>query len=457
MSHLLASAIFGPAFNDPDVAAELCDEAYFRSMLEVEAALARVQARLGLIPGAAAASIERAAAALELNDEELARGVLRDGVPTLALVKALRAAAGEAGAFAHLGATSQDIMDSATVLCVRRALVHMERRLRDVVGCAADLAEQHRDTLMVARTHGQQALPTTFGLKVAGWALPLSRHLLRLRELAPRLYVLQLGGAAGTLAALGPQALEIVRGVASELGLGEAPLPWHVQRDAVGELGAWLSLLASSLAKLALDVIWMSQSEVAEVSEAEPGERGGSSSMPQKNNPIRSEQIIAAARAVATDLAALHAGAIQEHERGAHGWQLEWLSLSSMLMLAAGALRNADELVAGLVVHPDRMRANLTAGSGLVLAEALVGALSAHMTRPAAQQLVQGCAQRALAESRSLIEVVRERAAPEPPAKADAGIAQLDWSALARPENYLGIAPVLVDGAITELRAALER
>lgn len=457
MSHLLASAIFGPAFNDPDVAPELSDEAYFRSMLEVEGALARVQARLGLIPGAAAAAIERAAASLELNCDELSRGVLRDGVPTLALVKALRAAAGDAGAFVHLGATSQDIMDSATVLCVRRALVHMERRLRDVIGCAAELAERHRGTLMVARTHGQQALPTTFGLKVAGWALPLSRHLPRLRELGPRLFVLQLGGAAGTLAAFGLQAREIVRGVASELGLGEAVLPWHVQRDAIGELGAWLSLLSSSLAKLALDVIWMSQSEVAEVFEAQPGERGGSSSMPQKNNPIRSEQIIAAARAVATDLAALHAAAIQEHERGTHGWQLEWLSLSSMLMLAAGALRNADELIAGLVVHPERMHANLTGGGGLVFAEALVGALSAHMTRPAAQKLVQGCAQRALVEGRSLVELVREQATSAPSGKQTAWAAQLDWSALARPENYLGMAPALADGAIIELRSALGR
>lgn len=452
MSHLLASAIFGPAFNDPDVAAELDDEAYFRSMLEVEAALARVQARLGLMPAAASAAIERAAASLEPSCDELARGVLRDGVPTLALVKALRAAAGEAGAFVHWGATSQDIMDSATVLCVRRALVHMERRLRDVIGCAAELAERHRGTLMVARTHGQQALPTTFGLKVAGWALPLARHLSRLGELRPRLFVLQLGGAAGTLAAFGPKAREVAQGVASELGLGEAALPWHVQRDAIGELGAWLSLLSSTLAKLALDVIWMSQSEVAEASEAEPGERGGSSSMPQKNNPIRSEQIVAAARAVASALSALHAAGIQEHERGTHGWQLEWLSLSSMLMLAAGALRNADELIAGLVVHPERMRVNLMSGGGLVLAEALVGALSAHMARPAAQTLVQDCARRALAESRSLIEVVREQAGAQA-----APAAQLDWSALARPENYLGSAPALADGAIKELRAALGR
>jgi len=457
MSHLLASAIFGPSFNAAEVAAELCDEAYFRSLLEVEAALARVQARLGLIPRVAGAAIERAAASLELNCDELSRGVLRDGVPTLALVKALRAGAGEAGAFVHLGATSQDIMDSATVLCVRRALVHMERRLCDVVGCAAELAERHRGTLMVARTHGQQALPTTFGLKVAGWAMPLARHLRRLRELGPRLFVLQLGGAAGTLAAFGPQAREVVRGVASELGLGEAALPWHVQRDAIAELGAWLSLLSSSLAKLATDVIWMCQSEVAEVSEAEPGERGGSSSMPQKNNPIRSEQIVAAARAVAADLSALHAAAIQEHERGTHGWQLEWLSLSSMLMLAAGALRNADELMAGLVVHPERMHANLMDGGGLVLAEALVGALSEHMTRPAAQKLVQDCARQALAGGRSLIELVREHATSAPPGKQTQWAEQLDWSALARPENYLGMAPVLVDGALIELRAALGR
>ncbi len=455
MSHLLASAIFGPAFQDAEVAAELSDEAYFRSMLEVEVALARVQARLGLIPPAAAAGIERAADSLELDAGALSAGVLRDGVPTLALVRSLRAAAGDAGAFVHLGATSQDIMDSATVLCIRRALVHMKHRLREVIARGAELAERHRDTLMVARTHGQQALPTTFGLKVAGWSMPVARHAARLRELEPRLFVLQLGGAAGTLAAFGPRAQELARGVASELGLAEPVLPWHVQRDAIGELGAWLSLLASSLAKLAQDVIGMSQSEVGEVSEAPPGTRGGSSSMPQKNNPIRSELIIAAARALMSDLSGLHAGAIVEHERGTHGWQLEWLSLSSMLMLAAGALRNSSELLAELVIHPERMRSNLAGGGGLVLAEALVLELSRHMPRPAAQKLVEDSARRAIGEGRPLLDCVRDELERSAPGSKPGWITQVDWNALARPENYIGSAPALVDRALIELSAAV--
>jgi 3-carboxy-cis,cis-muconate cycloisomerase len=232
-------------------------------------------------------------------------------------------------------------------------------------------------------------------------------------------------------------------------------LPWHVQRDAIGELGGWLSLLGSSLAKLAQDVIWMSQSEVGEVSEAAPGKRGGSSSMPQKNNPIRSELIIAAARAVTSNLSALHAGAIVEHERGTHGWQLEWLSLSSMLLLAAGALRNSSELLSELVVHPERMRSNLASGGGLVLAEALVLELSRHMPRPAAQKLVEGCAQRTISEGRTFVDLVREQAQLVSSSGGAAWAAQLDWGALARPENYVGSAPELVDRALAELRAAL--
>lgn len=447
-SLLLSSAIFGPVFQDPEVARLLDDRAYFRAMLEVEAALARAQAKLGVIPEPAALAIEAAAASIELDAPALAAGVQRDGVPTIELIAQLRAAVGpSAAAFVHHGATSQDIMDTATVLCVRRALAHLGAVLAALTRQLADLAGAHAESIMAARTHGQQALPTTFGLKVAGWALPFARHRERLEQLLPRFSQVQLGGAAGTLAALGPSALDTVDGLGRELGLEPPALPWHSARDALAEVGAWLALLSGSLGKMAQDVSLLGQSEVAEVFEAPHGVRGGSSSMPQKNNPMRSEQIVAVARLVAAQVSALHQASIQEHERGTHGWQLEWLTLSPMLALTGAALQHARRLAQELVVDTERMRRNLLADAGLALGEAAVVALSAHLPMPDAQALVRECAVSARAQGRFLIDVVRERLALGPLAH------RVDWAELARPEAYLGQARPLLERALARLRA----
>jgi 3-carboxy-cis,cis-muconate cycloisomerase len=448
MTLVLSSGIFGPAFQDPSVVALLDDAAYFRAMLDVEVALSRVQSRLGIIPAEAALGIEAAASALTLDAALLSAGVLRDGVPTIALVSQLRAAA-PAGArpFVHWGATSQDIMDSATVLCMSRVLGHMQSASIELLRTLAALTAQHRESVMAARTHGQHALPTSFALKVAGWALPLVRQHERLCQLRPRLCVVQLGGAAGTLAALGPRALELEQALAAELGLGVADLPWHTQRDAIGELGSWLSLSCGVLGKMAQDVLLLCQTEVSELSEAPHGERGGSSSMPQKNNPMRSEQILAAARSTTGHLSALLNAMVQEHERGTHGWQVEWLSLSPMLMLAAGALHNARLLTRELQVYPERMRQNLLAQHGLSLAEAAVGALCSEMHRPEAQALVARGATQALQQRRFLIDVLRESAAEALPGNG------VDWSRLARPEDQLGQANALVDRVLRRVAA----
>jgi 3-carboxy-cis,cis-muconate cycloisomerase len=298
---------------------------------------------------------------------------------------------------------------------------------------------------MAARTHGQQALPTTFGLKVALWAAPLLRQQQRFHQLLPRFAVLQLGGAAGTLAALGTRGPELVRELAAELGLGAPELPWHTQRDCIVELGSWLGLLTGSLGKLAQDVILLCQSEVAELAEAAPGQRGGSSSMPQKNNPMRSEQILAAARRSGAELVALQQALVQEHERGTHGWQLEWLSLSPLLALAAGALHHAGVLIEELEVDAARMRANLLAPPAGAFAEAAVGALSASLQRQEAQALVASCAVRARAEGRTLVQVL----------EAELGQHHaVDWAWLAQPENHLGQALAWVDQSVIALRAA---
>jgi 3-carboxy-cis,cis-muconate cycloisomerase len=452
---VLSSSIFGPAFVDAEAAALLSDEAFFRSLLEVESALAQAQAELGIVPASAAQAIAAAAAALSFDPDALAAGVLRDGVPIVALVAQLRAALGpEAREFVHLGATSQDIVDTATVLVVGRVLDRLDAAIVELVRRLATLCRAHRHSVMAARTHAQQALPTSFGLKLAGWALPLVRHRERLVELRRRFSVLQLGGAAGTLLALGPEALELCERLARRLGLGVSELPWHAQRDTIAELGAWLALLTGSLGKLAQDVILLCQSEVAELSEAPHGQRGGSSSMPQKNNPMRSEQILAAARSVAAQLTALMGALVQEHERGTHGWQVEWLCLSPMLSLAAGACRNALEIARDLVVDADRMRANVMSGQGLVLAEPAVGALSDPMantglSRSAARAWVAASAARALQQGRPLVELLEEAIAPAHPQS------RVNWAALGRPENHLGQADALIDRALARIDAML--
>lgn len=451
MTLVLSSSIFAAAFVDPRVGELLSDEAHFRSWLEVEAALARVQGALGIIPASAAAAIEAAAATLPFDAPALSAGVLREGVPIVALVGLLRQALDrESAPFVHWGATSQDIVDTATVLVVLRVLEHLERDLLELRRRLGALARRHRGSVMAARTHAQQALPTSFGLKLAGWALPLARHQDRLRELRPRLAVVQLGGAAGTLLGLGPRALEVADGLAQELGLGVPELPWHTQRDAIAELGAWLALVTGSLGKLAQDVILLCQSEVGELSEAPHGQRGGSSSMPQKNNPMRSEQILAASRSVAAQSSALMAALVQEHERGTHGWQVEWLSVSPLLMLTGGACKNALALTGELCVYPERMLENLMREHGLVLAEAAVSAVSdpasgSGLSRTEASALVKACAARALDERRFLIDLVREAVGAKTPAN------RVDWAVLARPASHLGQTQALLDRALARI------
>ena len=442
----LSSGIFGGVFADAAVAELASDRAYVRALLEVEVALAHAQAELGLIPAPAALAIERGAAALDVDIAALEAGVRRDGVPVVALVQELRQAlAPDVRPFVHSGATTQDIVDTAAVLVAQRVLAHLELGLGRLARRLGQLAEAHRNSVMAARTHSQQALPTSFGLKVAGWALPLARHRERLEQLRPRLAVLQLGGAAGTLLAFGPRAIELEQRLAQRLGLGVPELPWHTQRDAIAELGAWLALLTGSLGKLAQDVILLCQSEVAELSEAAYGERGGSSSMPQKNNPMRSEQILAAARVVAAQASALMHALVQEHERGTHGWQVEWLCVAPMTLLTSGALASALELVEQLVVHPARMRDNLLREHGLVLAEPALLALAGQLERAEALALVRAAAGRAQAEGRFLIDVLREAALSKHPAL------HVDWDELARPELHLGQSSVLLDRALARL------
>src|ERR1043165_731671 len=377
MTLALDSAIFGDLFSDPEVSQLFSDEAYLRALLAVEGALARTQGKLGIIPEAAAGEISAAAELNNIDIGALTIGTLRSGIPITALVEQLRKhVAPESAGHVHFGATTQDIMDTATVLQLHAAAALLSDRLVELIHELDGLAERHRTTLMAARTHGQQALPTTFGLKVAGWLARFLRNRERLDELAPRLLVIQFGGAAGTLAALENRGLELMEALAEELHLSVPLMPWHAQRDNLVEFAGWLSLVTGSAAKMAQDVILLAQTEVGEAAESNEEGRGGSSTMPQKSNPITSELIITAARTNASLLSSMHHAQIQEHERATHGWQMEWLALPQMILLTGGALKHALYLATHIQPDPETMWDNITRGHDLILAEAAAFALA---------------------------------------------------------------------------------
>lgn len=437
---MFETSLLTSLFTDPVAAEIFSDARLITAMLEVEAALARAQAKTGLIPQTAAERIEQAVREIQIDADELRRDMEKAGVPTIELVKQLRAQVGdEFGAYVHWGATSQDILDTALVLQLREVIAEIEPRLTRLIYNLAGLADQHRKTLMAGRTQSQQALPTTFGFKVAGWLAPLIRHRQRLAELKPRLLVLQLGGAVGTLASLGIDGLRVQEALAAELNLDLPLIPWHTQCDTLAEFASWLSLVTGSLGKLAQDIILMAQTEVGEVNESSDDTRGGSSTMPQKNNPIISHSIVAAAQANAGLLSTMHQALMQEHERAAHGWQLEWLTLPQMVTLTFAALNKAIFLSENLVVDVERMKANVEASHGLMLAEAVRLTLAPHVGSEAAKRLVTEAARTASAQGRHLIDVVRVAAPVE-----------LDWESLKDESNYLGMSDELISRVLAE-------
>ena len=440
MTNPLDSAIFAPLFSDLEIAALLTDQAYVRALVEVEAALARAQAKLGVIPSTAAERISKVQAE-KIDTGALSKGVIRSGFPIIALVQQLREQAGEEGApYVHWGATTQDIMDTACVLQIRAAIQIFKRRILELLRHMSELGERYRATVLAGRTHGQQALPITFGLKVAGWVAPLIRHAQRIDEISPRLLVVQCGGAVGTSAALADKGLAVTQALAEELSLGVPMMSWHVQRDCFVEFAGWLSLMTGTLGKMAQDVILLAQTEVGEVAESGEQGRGGSSTMPQKSNPITSELILAAARTNASLLSALHQAQIQEHERATHGWQVEWLTLPQMMILTGGALKHSVDLAENLQVDDTAMRANIARANDVILAEAAVFALATAMPRAKAEDLVKTACGIAMAEGKPLIEVVKER--------GTVAAGSVDWEALSNPANYLGETEKIIDGVL---------
>jgi 3-carboxy-cis,cis-muconate cycloisomerase len=441
------SPILGTLYGSDAMRAVFDERAYFQRMLDVEAALARVQARLGVIPADAADAITRAARVENLSAEELVASARNVGYPVVGLVAGLARAAGTAGGWTHWGATTQDIMDTATVLQVRDGLSLIRADLHGMVTALALQAEKHRHTVMAGRTHLQQALPITFGLKCAVWAQPLIAHVHRLDALSPRVQQVSFAGAAGTLASLGDQGIAVMEGLAAELGLAAPAAPWHVCRDGLAEAAAFLGLVCGSLAKLATDVILLAQTEVAEVAEPYVAGRGSSSTMPQKRNPIASEYILAAARTVHALVPVMLGAMAADHERATGPWQAEMLALPQAFVLTHGALQHARAIAEGMVIDAARMRRNLDLTGGLIVAEAVMMGLAPHIGRGEAHHVVKHACDAALAEAIPLADALARE-----PAVAN----RLDRAAIERltdPARYLGSADAFIDRVLHAERA----
>ncbi|MGE0698725.1 MAG: adenylosuccinate lyase family protein, partial [Hyphomicrobiaceae bacterium] len=361
------------------------------------------------------------------------------GYPIVGIVHQLSKAAGDAGRFVHWGATTQDIMDTATVLQVRDALALVEADITAIETALAGLAAKHRDTVMAGRTHLQHALPITFGFKAAVWLSMMRRHRERLAQLKPRVLVAQFSGAAGTLASLGTKGLEVQAAIAAELGLAQPDITWHVARDGIAEVGAFLGIVTGSLAKIAVDVMLMMQTEIGEAFEPFVPGRGSSSTMPQKRNPISCEMILALSKTVRAQSGLLLDAMATDHERATGPWHIEWIALPEAFVATSGALYQARFMLEGLIVEPEAMRRNLDITGGLIVAEAVMMALAPHTGRGAAHDLVYAACRAALEKGTPLLDQLRQM--PEVTAHFDEGGLQ----ALVDPARYLGTAREMVD------------
>jgi 3-carboxy-cis,cis-muconate cycloisomerase len=444
--------LLGPLFGGSRADRELTDRALVQAMLDAERALAVASARVGIVPDQAAAAIAAACQAGRFDPDDLGRRSLAAGNPVVPLVADLTAAveaqAGpEVARWVHHGATSQDIMDTASSLVAVRALGPIQDDLDGAAEAAAGLADRHQATVLAGRTLGQQALPVSFGLKAAGWLVALHEAADGLDRVRRERLAAQLGGAAGTLAAFGPDGVAVARAYAEELGLAEPALPWHTNRVRVGELAAALGIAAGVLAKIALDVTLLAQTELGEVGEAAGEGRGGSSTLPHKRNPVTAVLVTAATRRVPGLVATMLGSMAQEQERAAGAWHAEWQPQVELLRLVGGAAARSRTLLGGLEVRPERMRQNLEATGGLLLSERVAAALAGPLGRVGADDLVKRLARRAADTGQPL------RAVLAADLQVREHLAEADLDRLLDPEGYLGSAEQLVDRALATHRA----
>ncbi|RZZ89741.1 3-carboxy-cis,cis-muconate cycloisomerase [Pseudoxanthomonas winnipegensis] len=439
----MTSRLLAPLFGDPDIDALFDDRARLQGMLDFEAALARAEARCGVIPDSAVGPIAEACRAEAFDLDALGAATALAGNPAIPLVKALtakvKARDEDAARWVHWGATSQDVIDTGTVLQLRQALDTLTPKLERLCAILRTLAQAERDTGLPGRTLLQQAVPVTFGLKAAGWLDALQRAQRRLRALRADALALQFGGAAGTLASLEDRGLEVAEALARELELPLPALPWHTARDRIVEVGTAFALLAGALGKIATDIVLLMQSEVGEAFEPSGAGKGGSSAMPHKRNPVGCVAAIAAATRVPALVSTLLAAMSQPHERAPGQWHAEWETLPELIRLTAGSLAQMTVVLDGLQLDRARMAAHLDSFGGLLYAEAVSVALAATLGKSAAHALVEAAAKRAVGEQRHLREVLAEDA--QVSAVLDA--ARLD--ALFAADSWRGMSDTWID------------
>jgi len=437
-------------FSTLEMSAAFSSEAHVRGMLAFEAALAHAEARAWIIPREAADAIASSCRVELFDVAALYREAAVAGTPAIPMVRMLTArveeGGGDTGKFVHWGATSQDAIDTALMLQMRDGLNLLTGGLFGVCEACARLAEEHRQTLMAGRTLLQQALPITFGLKAARWLSLAVRQVRSLRTQREQALAVQLGGAAGTLAALGDDGPRVVEFLAEELGLPAPDLPWHTERDRVATIAATLGVVAGAMEKIARDVVLLAQSEVGDVSEGAAPGKGGSSAMPQKHNPVDATGAIAAARLAIGEVPVILSAMAQEHERAAGGWQAEWAAVPSLFRFTAGAVERVRSAVGGLRVDAARMKANLEMSGGLIMAESLTMAIAPRTGRPAAQALVQAVCDHAVKAGVTLRQAAQEHE------QVRAVLSTEDIERALDPGNYLGSTNTLITRALEAYR-----
>ena len=444
--------MFDALFIDADVANLFTDKAIIQAMLRFEAALALANADASVIPFDQARLIARVCESAEIDLEKIILAARQAGNPAIPLVKELttlvRKTDSHAAEFVHLGATSQDLIDTAIMHQLKEALsklypgvTHLQQRLTELIN-------EHRETVMIGRTLLQQARPISFAFKLAGWLDQLIRCRDRLREVRARVLVLQFGGAVGTMAACGRDALTIMSRLAERMELAEPTMPWHTARDRLFEVASALAMLTGCLGKIATDASLLMQTEVGEISEAAEEGRGGSSAMPHKRNPVAPTMIIAACSRVPGLLATMSASMMQEHERSVGRWHAEWNPLPEIVCLAGGAIKHAGDLFSRLEVNVTRMRQNIDVTRGLVFAESIAVTLAREIGKSEAEKLVKSACQQAREKDCHL----RQALGKDPTISRVLGQAALEQ--IFRPETALGAANELIDRVLKHATAS---
>jgi 3-carboxy-cis,cis-muconate cycloisomerase len=435
--------LLDPLFRSHALDELFSDRARVQRMLDFEAALARAEARVGVIPPAASVAIEKKCRGEWINLSQLAHAAALAGNLAIPLVKQLTALVAqddqESSLFVHWGATSQDAIDTGFILQLREALNLICADLDRLSRTSAELTSVFRATPLVARTWMQHALPTTFGFKIAGWLDALNRHRRRFSEMQRQTRMLQFGGAVGTLAALDGKGLDVAQALAHELHLELPDIPWHSHRDRIAEVATTLGLLTGTLGKIARDISLHAQTEVAELSEPVAEGRGGSSTMPHKRNPVTAAVVLSAATRVPALVSTVLSAMVQEDERGLGGWQAEWESLPEIITLAGGALHHLAETLPGLTIDSQKMHENLGLTNGLIFAEAVAMALGSKIDRLQAHQMVDAACQRALAERKDLRAILAQDH------EIVRYLSSADLDRLFDPRRYMGVADLLID------------